>query len=88
MSDAVKAILAKNRDLLSPAEAATILKVDPQWLRLMARQRPERLPFPVLVVGTHVKIPTRPLLKYLGIAPAEEKASASSDPYYATRGEG
>lgn len=42
---------------LTPAEAAAVLGVSPQLLRIQARQQPERLGFPVTVIGRRVLIP-------------------------------
>lgn len=53
---------------LSPAEAADALGCSPQAIRILARQNPERLGFPVLVSGTRTHIPRIPFLEYLGYA--------------------
>lgn len=47
---------------LTPAEAASVLGVSPQLLRIQARQQPERLGFPVTVIGRRVLIPREPFL--------------------------
>ncbi len=47
---------------LTPAEAASVLGVSPQLLRIQARQQPERLGFPVTVIGRSVLIPREPFL--------------------------
>lgn len=51
---------------LTPAEAAPILGCDPQALRLAARDDPQRLPFPVIRLGSRTKIPRVPFLRALG----------------------
>lgn len=52
---------------ITPAVAAQLLGCDPQWLRLMARERPEKLGFPVCCPTPHrVKIPREPFLRFLG----------------------
>lgn len=51
--------------LLSVAEAAKVLKVAPQVLRTTAKQRPELLGFPVMQLGSMVKIPREPFLKFI-----------------------
>lgn len=50
---------------ISAAEAASVLGMSPQWLRLMARESPGKLGFPVIVYGKRVKIPRLPFLHYL-----------------------
>lgn len=52
--------------MLIPADVAPILGCDPQWIRDTARENPDALGFPVLVVGSRVKIPRIPFLRYLG----------------------
>ena len=48
-------------------EAAQVLGCDPQWIRLMARERPEKLGFPVCCTSKHrVKIPREPFIKFVG----------------------
>lgn len=55
------------RDYLIPAEVASILGCDPQYIRVAARQEPQRLGFPVIVVGHRVKIPRLSFLRYMGL---------------------
>ena len=43
-----------------------ILEIDPANLRSQAQSDQEKLGFPVMVVGTRVKIPVKPFLKFLG----------------------
>lgn len=50
---------------LTPAQAAAVLNIDPQSLRLQARHRPELLGFPVICIGSRVKIPREPFLRFL-----------------------
>lgn len=51
---------------ITPRVAAQFLRCDPHWLRLMARQQPERLGFPVCCICSRVKIPRIPFIKFLG----------------------
>ena len=51
---------------LTAAEVAAVLGCDPQAVRIMARTKPERLGFPVTVVGTRTRIPRVPFLRYIG----------------------
>lgn len=51
--------------IITPAVAASVIGCDPQLIRLQARERPELLGFPVVVVGTRTKIPRLPFIKYM-----------------------
>lgn len=51
---------------ITPKVAAQYLGCDPHWLRLVARQQPERLGFPVCCIRSRVKIPRIPFIKFLG----------------------
>lgn len=50
---------------LTPAEAAAVLGVSPQLLRIQARQQPEKLGFPVTVIGRRVLIPRLAFLRVM-----------------------
>ena len=54
------------RPFLTPAEVAEVLRCDPQAIRVMARQRPELLGFPVTVIKSRTKIPRQQFLRYIG----------------------
>lgn len=54
-----------DREYLIPREVAPILGVDPQDVRVAARQCPEMLGFNVAVVGTRVKIPRLGFLRWM-----------------------
>lgn len=60
-------IKGSKKQYLTPAEAAPLLGIDPQSLRVAARTAPQKLGFPVTVIGTRTKIPRLPLLQHLGI---------------------
>jgi hypothetical protein len=57
----------KNRTdaTITPAEAAAVLGMAPQQVRLLARERPETLGFPVITYGSRCRIPRIPFIKYL-----------------------
>lgn len=55
-------------DILTPAQVAPILGCDPQCIRVTARETPEKLGFPVAVVGTRVRIPRLSFLRFMGEA--------------------
>ena len=52
--------------MLTPAQAASLIGCDPQGLRMTAREDPQSLGFPVVVIGNRVKIPRVPLIRFLG----------------------
>lgn len=51
--------------IITPAEAAPVLGCDPHWIRITARERPQALGFPVICMGSRVKIPRLPFIKFL-----------------------
>lgn len=58
-------IKALDKEFLTPAEIAPILRCDAQDIRVTARQHPERLGFNVAVIGCRVKVPRRAFIKWL-----------------------
>lgn len=58
-------IRALDRDFLIPREVAPVLGVDPQDIRVCAKQCPERLGFNVAVIGSRVKIPRIGFLNWM-----------------------
>lgn len=66
--DDIKAI---DREFLTPAQVADILNCSAQGVRIWARQRPEQLGFPVCIIGSRIKIPRRPFLRFMGVSDAE-----------------
>lgn len=65
---ALEAIKALEAPMITPAQAATVLGCDPHWIRLMARQNPDGLGFPVTIggkKGTRTKIPRIPFIRYI-----------------------
>ena len=67
----IEEIRASDKPMIRPADVAPIIGCDPQWVRDTARENPEALGFTALVVGTRVKIPRIPFLKFLGYAGEE-----------------
>ena len=53
------------RACLLPEEVAGVRGCMPQSIRVAARQRPELLGFPVVIVGNRVKIPRIPFLNLM-----------------------
>ena len=58
-------------DTLHPSAVASILGVNPQSLRKQAVECPERLGFPVIVIGSRVLIPRRAFLAFMGVPDKE-----------------
>ena len=61
----LKEVQDSEKEILIPSDIAKIINVDPQWIRLVARENPEKLGFPVMIVGNRVKIPRRPFLQFM-----------------------
>lgn len=58
-------IKQSDKDVLIPADVAPVIGCNPHQIRVTARQRPELLGFPVIVVGTRVKIPRKPFIQFI-----------------------
>lgn len=58
-------IEAVKADFLTAAQIAPILGTDPNLIRYQAHNAPQKLGFPVVVIGTRVKIPRIPFLKFM-----------------------
>ena len=58
-------IKSSDKAVLVPTDIAEVLGVNPHSIRLVAHDRPELLGFPVIVVGTRVKIPRKPFIQYI-----------------------
>ena len=58
-------IKALEKDVITPAQAAGVLGCDPHWIRMTAHRAPERLGFPVTVLGSRVKIPRMAFIRYM-----------------------
>ena len=56
-----------DREFFTPQEVCYVLGSDPQSIRICARQRPDLLGFPVMLVGNRVKIPRIPFLRFMGV---------------------
>ena len=54
-----------DREFLTPAQVAEILNCSAHGVRIWARQRPEQLGFPVCIIGTRVRIPKRPFIRFM-----------------------
>ena len=58
-------IEAIDSEVLTPAQAASVLHLDQDTIRGQARDCPEMLGFPVIVCGNRVKIPKVAFLKFM-----------------------
>lgn len=66
--DALQALKQMEKPMITAAEAAPVLGCDPHWIRLMARQNPSGLGFPVTTLGKggkRTKIPRIPFIQYI-----------------------
>lgn len=63
----VEEIRNSNKIWLTPADVAPVLHCDPQCIRVQAQKDPSRLGYPVIVMGSRVRIPRIPFLKFLGV---------------------
>ena len=61
----LKEIEESGKEVLTCAEVAPVLKCNPATLHMQAIEEPRRLGFPVIVMGSRVKIPRRPFLNYM-----------------------
>ena len=53
------------KDVITPAEAAQVVGCDPNWIRLAAREHPEWLGFPVIIIRNRTKIPRVAFIRYM-----------------------
>jgi hypothetical protein len=65
-------ILRSDKPTLTAAEIAPVLKTSDNSIRVCARQRPDLLGFPVIIMGSRVRIPRIPFLEFLGYKNGEE----------------
>lgn len=66
----IQEIKASEKTMLTPADVAGALGVDPYTINLQAKEDRENgvrsFPFPVMITGTRVRIPRKPFLKAMG----------------------
>jgi len=63
----VEEIKQSNADVLTAADVAGVLGCKPYSIIVQAKTAPAALGFPVSVIGSRVKIPRIPFLKFLGV---------------------
>lgn len=62
---AINRISGMTCPFITPAQAAPVIGCSPQTIRIMAREKPAALGFPVVVIGTRTRIPRVPFLRYV-----------------------
>lgn len=62
----LREIAALDKETLCPVEVSGVMACDPYTLNLMAKQRPELLPFPWFFIGNRMRIPRIPWLRFMG----------------------
>ena len=63
----IEQIKASDKTVLTPADVAEVLHAGAHDIRIAARQNPTGLGFPVVIIGTRIKIPKVPFLRFLGV---------------------
>lgn len=58
-------IESSTKEVLTCTDVAPVLKCNPQTLHMQATKQPEKLGFPVIVMGSRVKIPRKPFLNFM-----------------------
>ena len=56
----------ESKAFLVAADVCAVLGCDPHYIRVAAKQKPELLGFPVVIIGSRVKIPRIPFLRFMG----------------------
>ena len=57
---------ALETEVLTAQQISGVLMVNPQSIRLQAYECPEKLGFPVIVLGKRVLIPRTPFIRFMG----------------------
>ena len=52
-------------ETLTPLQVGAFLHINPQSIRQKARECPEKLGFPVIVIGSRVLIPKRAFIQFM-----------------------
>ena len=58
-------IRESSKEVLTCQDVAPVLQCNPATLHMQAVEQPWKLGFPVIVMGSRVKIPRRPFLKFM-----------------------
>ena len=62
----LKELAELETDVLTCAQVAAVLGVNADSLRAQAWEAPELLGFPVIIVGSRIKIPRRAFVNFMG----------------------
>lgn len=60
-------LMESEKDFFTPSDVAGVIGCDPNKIRIAARLEPELLGFSVSVMGSRVRIPKIPFLRYMGV---------------------
>ena len=60
-------LIASNKAFLTPVDVRGVLGCSDQQVRICAREAPELLGFPIVIMGSRVKIPRIPFLRFCGV---------------------
>jgi hypothetical protein len=63
--ETIEEIEAVEGEFLTPRQVSRLLKCDPYTINVQAKLRPEILGFPIVRLGSRVKIPKRAFLNFL-----------------------
>lgn len=61
----LKEIEESTKEVLTCQDVSAVLKCNPATLHMQAMKAPQFLGFPVIVMGSRVKIPRRPFINYM-----------------------
>lgn len=64
-TEKLEELKASEQLFILPADAAKVLGCAPELIRVTAKQCPERLGFPVAVIGTRTRIPRLPFIQFV-----------------------
>lgn len=53
------------QDVITPSVAAQVLKCNPHWIRVAAKKDKGLLGFPVVLIGSRVKIPRKAFIRFM-----------------------
>jgi len=65
-------IRKSDRPFLNATDIAQVIGTDPNSIRMMAQNYPEKLGFPVTVIKKRVRHPSHPVFPHIGIEPGTE----------------
>lgn len=60
-------LIASDKAFFTPGDVSGVLRTTDQYIRICARQQPQVLGFPTCIMGSRVKIPRIPFLRFCGV---------------------